>query len=101
MAEEWGRKKHILSVDYTPDTVLVAFSCPGSLSPHGISAAQTAQDDYPISQVEKLRLKEIKRPAQVYATSKGQSQNSSLGILQPAPGFFLLYRATILDPSTV
>lgn len=81
--------------------MLVAVTDPVSLSPHGISEGQAAQDYYPISQVEKLRLKEIKRTTQAYAIGKGQSQNSRLGILQPAPGFFLLYRATILDPSTV
>lgn len=68
--------------------VLVAVTDPVSLSPHGISEGQAAQDYYPISQVEKLRLKEIKRTAQAYATGKGQSQNSRLGLLSQCLGSF-------------
>lgn len=40
--------------------MLVAVTDPVSLSPHGISEGQAAQDYYPISQVEKLRLKETR-----------------------------------------
>lgn len=46
MGEE---KTYVLSTDYALDTALVAVTYPVSLSPHGISAEQAAQDYYPIS----------------------------------------------------
>lgn len=76
------------------------FYRPTSWAPHGISAEQTGPDCYPFSQVEKPRLKEIKRLPTLTQLLRDKVRIQTQLFPKPAPGVLSTVPCCILDPDT-